>query len=206
MLMLSVLVMCFGVALRLSWEAMKAPETAYAQQADCSVVEEFEGNGDTTTPPFDISGERFLVNYTAVNTGPPEVPGVLGVIVRDANDNQVGNARLDGEGSNTLSIDEGPGQFTIEVISAEVDYTISVEDCEGSGQGPPAPDPQPSPNPQPIPNPDPQPKPSPTPRQPDPGNGDLMNAGGPKAGPVPVMPNGECPKEFPVKRSGACYS
>lgn len=44
------------------------------------------------------------------------------------------------------------------------------------------------------------------PQKPDPGSGKLMDAGGPRLGPVPVMPNGECPKEFPVKRSGACYS
>jgi hypothetical protein len=39
----------------------------------------------------------------------------------------------------------------------------------------------------------------------DTGNGDLMNAGGPSSGPVPVMPDGGCPREFPVERNGACY-
>jgi len=34
----------------------------------------------------------------------------------------------------------------------------------------------------------------------------LLSAGGPNAGPVPVMPNGSCPRELPVKRDGACYS
>ena len=33
----------------------------------------------------------------------------------------------------------------------------------------------------------------------------LMNAGGPTAGPVPTMPGGGCPEEFPVKHHGACY-
>jgi hypothetical protein len=33
----------------------------------------------------------------------------------------------------------------------------------------------------------------------------LMDAGGPAAGPVPLMPGGECPKEYPVRRHGACY-
>ena len=36
-------------------------------------------------------------------------------------------------------------------------------------------------------------------------NKPLMNAGGPKAGPVPLMPGGGCPKEYPVQRQGACY-
>ena len=36
--------------------------------------------------------------------------------------------------------------------------------------------------------------------------GPLMNAGGPNDGPVPVMPNGGCPKEFPVRQGHVCYS
>jgi hypothetical protein len=34
---------------------------------------------------------------------------------------------------------------------------------------------------------------------------DLFNAGGPANGPVPLMPDGSCPAEFPIVRSGACY-
>jgi micrococcal nuclease len=33
----------------------------------------------------------------------------------------------------------------------------------------------------------------------------LMEAGGPADGPVPLMPGGSCPAEFPIERSGACY-
>ena len=35
---------------------------------------------------------------------------------------------------------------------------------------------------------------------------DLFNAGGPTNGPVPLMPDGGCPEEFPVKHNGLCYS
>jgi hypothetical protein len=35
---------------------------------------------------------------------------------------------------------------------------------------------------------------------------DLFNSGGPTHGPVPLMPDGGCPKEFPVKHGGLCYS
>jgi hypothetical protein len=34
---------------------------------------------------------------------------------------------------------------------------------------------------------------------------DLFDSGGPTTGPFPLMPDGTCPKEFPVKRGGACY-
>jgi hypothetical protein len=56
--------------------------------------------------------------------------------------------------------------------------------------------------------------PSPAPKTPPPApnpppvrdEGELMQAGGPSAGPVPMMPGGGCPKEFPQERDGACYS
>ncbi len=35
--------------------------------------------------------------------------------------------------------------------------------------------------------------------------GQLMNAGGPADGPIPFMPGGGCPAEFPTERDGACY-
>jgi hypothetical protein len=34
---------------------------------------------------------------------------------------------------------------------------------------------------------------------------DLFDAGGPSSGPVPLMPDGSCPVEYPVKQNGACY-
>jgi hypothetical protein len=42
---------------------------------------------------------------------------------------------------------------------------------------------------------------SPTPQPPS----DLFNSGGPTNGPVPLMPDGGCPEEFPVKHNGLCY-
>jgi hypothetical protein len=43
---------------------------------------------------------------------------------------------------------------------------------------------------------------SPTPQPPR----DLFNAGGPTHGPVPLMPDGDCPVEYPEKHNGLCYS
>jgi hypothetical protein len=37
------------------------------------------------------------------------------------------------------------------------------------------------------------------------GDGALLQAGGPESGPVPRMPDGGCPVEYPVKQGGACY-
>jgi hypothetical protein len=42
---------------------------------------------------------------------------------------------------------------------------------------------------------------SPTPS----GEGTILNSGGPPNGPAPLMPSGDCPKEFPHEWGGACY-
>jgi len=34
---------------------------------------------------------------------------------------------------------------------------------------------------------------------------DLMKSGGPGDGPVPLMPDGSCPVEFPTRQNGLCY-
>jgi micrococcal nuclease len=65
---------------------------------------------------------------------------------------------------------------------------------------PPPTPPPPSPRPTPPPTPPPVTPPPPTPPAP------LFKDGGPKDGPMPPMPNGSCPKEFPVQRDGACYA
>lgn len=40
----------------------------------------------------------------------------------------------------------------------------------------------------------------------DTSSGTLLEAGGPQSGPVPIMPGGGCPDEFPVQKEGACYA
>lgn len=66
---------------------------------------------------------------------------------------------------------------------------------------PATPDPTPS-APDPAPAPTPAPKPTPS----DPGRGELIESGGSNAGPVPMMPGSGCPKEYPLRRAGACYA
>ena len=42
--------------------------------------------------------------------------------------------------------------------------------------------------------------------QQDLGSGDLFDSGGSSIGPVPLMPDGGCPSQFPAERDGACYT
>ena len=46
---------------------------------------------------------------------------------------------------------------------------------------------------------------SPSPSSPSPDD-TILDSGGPADGPVPLMPDGECPSEYPVRKDGACYA
>jgi hypothetical protein len=47
--------------------------------------------------------------------------------------------------------------------------------------------------------------PSPSPSTPSPSDR-MLKSGGPAHGPVPLMPGGKCPSEYPVRKDGACYA
>ncbi len=40
---------------------------------------------------------------------------------------------------------------------------------------------------------------------PTPPRGPTLDSGGPEHGPVPLLPGGSCPAEYPVQRGGVCY-
>ena len=61
---------------------------------------------------------------------------------------------------------------------------------------------QPKSNPTPPPPPPPRPTPPPPPPPPQ---GELFKAGGSSDGPVPQLPGGGCPKEYPEQRGDACF-
>jgi hypothetical protein len=112
-------------------------------------------------------------------------------------------------------------EYTFPEGSPRDETPVNIESGTGSPEGEPkgdttgpTPPPPPSPSPPPQPTPTPQPTPPP-PQPPDPQptpvplpsieEGTLMEAGGPGDGPLPTMPDGSCPKEFPVKQGEACY-
>ncbi len=53
---------------------------------------------------------------------------------------------------------------------------------------------------------EPQRQPSTPPAGAPPGNGALLNAGGASEGPVPAIPGGGCPEEFPLEKDQRCYA
>lgn len=173
--------------------------------------------------PIIINSQTFRVRVDARPVANPSVPigqGAVSIGVsnfdKPRGQETVAERNVKAGDSQTMVISEGPGEYDISAGSSDAEYTVTVEECAGMG-GAPTPSPSPPPSP-PTPNPPPNPSLPPTPRPPpNPGPppnppappisrpAPPFNAGGPKEGPVPLMPNGGCPKEFPIIQSGACY-
>lgn len=169
--------------------------TAQAQETeDCAnaqVVNRFTGTGNQGTDPFEATGPfQLTYDLTAAGSANVDEPS-LNIYVYDQQSGQiVADASQEGEGTGGVIVDVPPGTYTLSIFAINGEYTTTVEQCGG---GSPSPDPDPG-----------SPKtPSPTP---SPSPGSLMKAGGPETGPVPLMPNGRCPREFADKRTGGCYS
>lgn len=195
-----------AISLRLTWGLsgefpVTLGATAFAQQDECTPVTNIIGRGDQESEPFEISGRTFRVDFEADNPG--ETPGYAFFNVVDENDGIVQPDSQDIssddperlEGSATFS--SGPGDYTIEIAAESADYTIDIEECDGAAAKSTS---QPGASPggnarQPSPSQDGQSK---TKRE-------LLRAGGPAKGPVPNLPGGGCPAEYPIKKDAACH-
>jgi hypothetical protein len=195
----ALLVLC-ATSLRLAWGisgefAIHPGAPAFAQQQGrgCTTLTEIEGRGDQQSEPFWIAGQSFKVAFEADNPG--ETGGYAFVNVIDENDGIVqpdsqdlssdSPTRLEGE----ATFSSGPGEYLIEISSEEASYTLTVEDCDGASAVRTA-----------------SQRPVALPRTRQAETRRLLEAGGPTDGPVPAMPDGGCPKEYPFERSGACHA
>ncbi len=186
-----------AISLRLAWGVsgefpvnLGAPAFAQQQGGECTPVTEIEGRGDQESDPFQITGQSFRVVFEADNPGETDgyaffnVTDENGGVVQPDSQNLSSDSPTRVEGEATFF--SGPGDYAIEIASEEADYTITVEDCGTSAAVQTA---------------------SRQPAAPRAGQADtrrLLEAGGPMDGPVPAMPGGGCPEEYPVERSGAC--
>jgi hypothetical protein len=189
-----------ATSLRLAWGisgefAIHPGAPAFAQQQGrgCTTLTEIEGRGDQQSEPFWIAGQSFKVAFEADNPG--ETDGYAFVNVIDENDGIVqpdsqdlssdSPTRLEGE----ATFSSGPGEYLIEISSEEASYTLTVEDCDGASAVRTA-----------------SQRPVALPRTGQAETRRLLEAGGPTDGPMPAMPDGGCPKEYPFERSGACHA
>lgn len=231
---LVVAVILAGLALRLAW-GLHGPEAfgfsfeAWAQEEDetscpdTRLVREFDGKGDQLTDTFDTDAGSFLITQNLRGAGNPDP--YLNTVVLDEDGSPAGDAFQSGEGTRETFIDGSPGSYYLDIDTAgDVDYTVTVEQCEDSGPSTSLNEQDRSPTGQtrplaqrsPIsgspkdsgPGPIEEPRDISSLDEPideDDGPDELLKAGGPEEGPVPTMPGGECPPEFPTKQDGACY-
>lgn len=175
------------ISLRLAWGAsgefpIKLGSEALAQQDGCTTVTGIQGRGNQTSDPFDITGQTFITTYEATSPNPSEQGfAFFNVLDEDVRIVQPASQDVSSDDPNrlagTATFDSGPGTYTIEIASDAADYTIDVQDCgEVVSTG----------------------------GQQFSSDTVLLEAGGPEEGPVPPMPDGRCPKEFPIKAGDAC--
>lgn len=172
-----------AISLRLAWgvsggSPVNLGVEAFAQGGECAVVTEIRGRGNQTSEPFDITGQTFTLDYEATSSSSE---GFAFFNVLDENGGIVQPASQDRSDDDptrltgNATFDSGPGPYTIEIAAADADYNVTVRDCGQQSSS-------------------------------STGGGEpLLQAGGPRNGPVPPMPGGECPEEYPVEENGACY-
>jgi hypothetical protein len=74
-----------------------------------------------------------------VNTAPPAVGrgGIFGFFIRDERGLPLdpNGVEVRGDNSGIKNVNSDPGQYYIQIISAEVEWTIRVEDCGATATG-----------------------------------------------------------------------
>jgi len=171
------------ISLRLTWGAsgefpVNLGDVALAQSSECAVVTEITGRGNQTSGPFDITGQTFTLDYEATSSS-GEGFAFFNVLDENGGIIQPASQDLSTDDPTRLtgnaSFDSGPGSYTIEIAADDADYNATVRDCGQQNSGGGG------------------------------GGGNpLLQAGGPTNGPVPPMPGGGCPREFPVEADGDC--
>jgi hypothetical protein len=167
--------------------------------------------------PFTTTSDSFVVRLDASSSRPGGAAVVVGEVNDPANPGVIRRQAFQTPGTTSLLIQNGPGDYVVTVGFVGSGYTVTVEECTGGrASGPRATTPRattprtttstsvpaessasatPS-------TPSRPPRDSTLDAGPD---TDLFESGGPRSGPLPLMPDGGCPKEFPVKTKGACY-
>src|SRR5215210_8938111 len=153
--------------------------------------------------PFTTTGDSCVVRLDASSSRPGGAAVVVGEVNDPANPGVIRRQAFQTPGTTSLLIQNGPGDYVVTVGFVGSGYTVTVEECAGgprtttstsvsadtSASAPPSTSAR-------------TPRDSTLDAGPD---TDLFESGRPQSGPLPLMPDGGCPKEFPVKKNGACF-
>ncbi len=95
-------------------------------------VKEWSGNGMKSTETFRIASREWRINWETQNEN---IAGILGIYVYKADGSSQSNqmpvaipVNTQGIGKDTAYVHEGPGEFYLQISSANVDWHIIVED------------------------------------------------------------------------------
>ena len=198
-IVVAILAVLTGFVVLAIW-GVREPEVAIAQQTDCTLVDTFAGEGFLQTPPFTITSDRWQLTYEVSGLQPGVEAGLFITVYSSANDQFVTSTSQETEGINIFPVNAGPGTYYLDIVSVSGSWRINVEECGGGGSPVPGSATTPSPpataSPTATPNTTSTANPTPNP---------LLGSGGPRRGPVPFLPGGGCPFEYPVKREEGCY-
>ena len=183
--------------IKVSWDDIRK---AYAQQ-NCEAVQTFSGDGIKDTQPFTVTGDTWRLRYDFQSTAPDQQSSSFDMSVYKTG-NTIPETVITSEspGSDTSYVNAGAGTYYLSIESANATWTVIVEECSASAQTGSSTPPGSASAPASTPAPD---SPSRKPKKP---KRDLFDSGGPTSGPLPLMPNGGCPQEFPERRGKACYA
>ena len=101
------------------------------------VVNTTTGNGNKQSPAFSITGDSFRITTTLVATGDPQFL-FFSAGVEEQNGQNVTTVDREAPGTDSSIVNAGPGSFFLDILAANVDYTIVVEDCVDTQGNPPA--------------------------------------------------------------------
>ena len=93
-----------------------------------TVVEEVSGTGNRQTSPFDTRGNLFQITSIVNATSDPDLI-FFSIDVKDTNGDIVATINQEQPGTESSFVNEEAGRFFLDITAANVEYTVTVEDC-----------------------------------------------------------------------------
>lgn len=214
----AIAVLAILVMLSLFYGLVGAQEVPTPGEEDCPAarqIEEFTETGEFTTDFIDTPTGQFYIFYEF-----PDAPTGDAQPLSVEFERESGGANAIADPSDNPDLEENQGQakiedvpgryrFTFSPTDPDQEYVVTVFECgdpsggesnnpkttsQDKAKGQPAP-PPPKATPPPAPKTEPKSQPK----------GPELKSGGSSGGPVPRMPNGGCPREYPVERGEGCF-